>query len=48
MPGIAGIQRLGVAADRARVLCILVHGRNQTPEDMEAAIVGRLSTPDVA
>ncbi len=48
MPGIAGIRRPGVAADRARVLCILVHGRNQTPEDMEAAVVQHLSTPDVA
>lgn len=47
MPGIAGIQRLGVAADRARVQCVLVHGRNQTPEDMEAAVIQRLSTPDV-
>lgn len=48
MPGIAGIQRLGVAADSARVICVLVHGRNQTPEDMEAAIVGRLTSPDAA
>ena len=37
MPGIADIQRLGAAAGEARVLCILVHGRNQTPEDMQAA-----------
>jgi phospholipase/carboxylesterase len=48
MPGILGIQRLGAAADGARELCILVHGRNQTPEDMRAAIVGRLTAPDVA
>jgi phospholipase/carboxylesterase len=47
MPGIVDIQRLGATADRARVLCILVHGRNQSPEAMEAAIVRHLSTPDV-
>lgn len=48
MPGIVDIQRLGATADRARVLCILVHGRNQSPEAMEAAVVRHLSTPDVA
>ncbi len=48
MPGIVDIQRLGATADRARVLCILVHGRNQSPEVMEAAVVRHLSTPDVA
>lgn len=48
MPGIVDVQRLGATADRARVLCILVHGRNQTPEAMEAAVVHHLSTPDVA
>lgn len=48
MPGIAGIRRLGGAADSAGVLCILVHGRNQTPDDMETAVVRHLSTPDVA
>jgi phospholipase/carboxylesterase len=48
MPGIVDIQRAGATADRARVLCILVHGRNQSPEAMEAAVVRHLSTPDVA
>lgn len=48
MPGIVGIQRLGVAADSAGVLCILLHGRNQTPDDMEVAVVRHLLTPDVA
>jgi phospholipase/carboxylesterase len=47
MPGIVDIQRLGATADRARVLCILVHGRNQSPEAMEAAVVRHLTTPDV-
>jgi phospholipase/carboxylesterase len=48
MPGFVDIQRLGVTADRARVLCILIHGRNQSPEAMETAVVRHLSTPDVA
>lgn len=48
MPGIVDIQRAGVMADRARVLCILAHGRNQSPEAMETAVVRHLSTPDVA
>jgi phospholipase/carboxylesterase len=48
MPGIVDIHRLGATADKAKVLCIFVHGRNQMPEDMEAAVIRRLSTPDVA
>jgi phospholipase/carboxylesterase len=48
MPGIVDIQRLGATVDRARVLCVLVHGRNQSPEVMETAVVHRLSTQDVA
>lgn len=47
MAGVVDILTLGVAPDRAKVLCILVHGRGQTPEDMEAAIIRRLSAPDV-
>ena len=48
MPGVADILTLGVAPDRARVQCILVHGRGQTPEEMEATVVRRLSATDVA
>jgi phospholipase/carboxylesterase len=44
----AGILTLGVAPDQARVQCILVHGRGQTPEEMEAAVIRRLSATDVA
>lgn len=47
MPGVAEILTLGVAPDRARVVCILVHGRGQTPEEMEAAVIRRLSATDV-
>ena len=47
MPGVVDIKRLGVAADKAKVLCIFVHGRNQSPEEMDVAVISRLSTPDV-
>lgn len=48
MAGIADILMRGVSPDRAGVICILVHGRGQTPEEMEAGIIARLSAPDVA
>jgi phospholipase/carboxylesterase len=48
MPGIADTMTQGVAPERARVLCILVHGRGQSPEDMEATLLARLSANDVA
>ncbi len=47
MPGIVNITRAGVAADKAKVRCIFVHGRNQSPEEMEAAVIARLTTADV-
>ena len=37
----------GAAARDAEVLCVVVHGRGQTPSDMLAAIVDRLDLPDV-
>lgn len=48
MPGVTDILSLGAAPEGAKVVCIFVHGRNQTPEEMEAAVLGRLSVPDVA
>jgi phospholipase/carboxylesterase len=48
MPGVADILSLGATPDRARVSCILVHGRGQTPEEMEASVIRRLSATDVA
>jgi phospholipase/carboxylesterase len=48
MPGIVDITALGVAPDKAKVLCIFVHGRDQSPEEMEAAVIRQLSTKDVA
>ncbi len=48
MPGIADTVFAGMDAAKAKVLCIFVHGRNQSPEEMEAAMIRRLSAPDVA
>lgn len=47
MPGVVDILTLGMAPDRAKALCVFVHGRNQSPEEMEAAVIRHLSTPDV-
>lgn len=38
----------GVPLEHARVLCVVVHGRGQSPEAMEEAITRHLTTPDVA
>lgn len=48
MPGVADILFRGAEPGRAKVLCIFVHGRNQSPEEMEAAVIRRLSARDVA
>lgn len=48
MPGLADIFFTGADPAKAKVLCIFVHGRNQTPEEMEAAVIRRLSAPGVA
>jgi phospholipase/carboxylesterase len=48
MPGVADVLSSGTTPAKAKVLCILVHGRGQSPEEMEAAILGRLSAPHVA
>ncbi|WP_136644830.1 alpha/beta hydrolase [Tabrizicola sp. YIM 78059] len=48
MPGVADIVSLGAAPDRAKVLCVFVHGRGQSPEEMEAAVIRRLTLCDVA
>lgn len=47
MNGAAGL-RLGAAGSAVRALCVLVHGRGQSPHDMESHILGRLATNDVA
>ncbi len=42
MPGVAETVFLGVPPARARALCVFVHGRNQGPEEMEAAVIAPL------
>lgn len=39
--------RLG-AEQGARAVCVLVHGRGQSPEEMQSHILARLDAPDVA
>lgn len=48
MPGVADILYSGVSPDRAKALCVFVHGRNQGPEDMLAQVIRDLQAPDVA
>ncbi len=38
-----GPLRLGPSGPAAKALCVFVHGRGQTPEDMEAHVVARHS-----
>lgn len=47
MAGIVDRVELGVPAAAAKVTCIFVHGRGQSPEEMEAAVIRRLTCPDV-
>ncbi|WP_151719422.1 alpha/beta hydrolase [Gemmobacter serpentinus] len=37
-----------LAASRARAVCVLVHGRGQSPEEMQSHILARLAVQDVA
>lgn len=43
-----GPLRLGPTGPAAKALCVFVHGRGQTPEDMEAHVVARLGVDDIA
>jgi phospholipase/carboxylesterase len=48
MPGVADIVTAGLPANEAAVLCIFVHGRNQTPEDMQSHVIARMKTDKTA
>ena len=39
---------LGVPPAKAQVICVFVHGRGQTPEAMDAAVISQLSAGQVA
>jgi phospholipase/carboxylesterase len=43
----AGLRR-GASGSGAKALCVLVHGRGQSPEDMDSHILARLRLRDVA
>lgn len=47
MPGLVDITRLGADVAEAKVLCVFVHGRNQSPEEMEVAVTRHLTTSGV-
>ena len=40
--------RRGASGAEVSALCVLVHGRGQSPEDMESHVLARLSAPRVA
>ncbi len=40
--------RFGVSPAEAEVLCVFVHGRTQSPEDMMEQVIGRLSAGSIA
>jgi phospholipase/carboxylesterase len=43
-----GALHLGAALRQAKVVCLFIHGRGQSPEAMQAHVVSRLRAPDVA
>ncbi|MQT15599.1 alpha/beta hydrolase [Segnochrobactrum spirostomi] len=48
MTGLSGPMRLGPRAPAARAVCVLVHGRGQSPEEMQSHVLARLTAPAVA
>jgi phospholipase/carboxylesterase len=43
-----GPLRLGARAAEAKAVCVFVHGRGQSPEEMESHVLARLAAPGVA
>jgi phospholipase/carboxylesterase len=48
MPGVANSVTAGVSAESASVVCVFVHGRNQTPEEMQSHVIARLKPANTA
>lgn len=44
----AGTLRSGSGAPEARAICVFVHGRGQSPEEMQSQVLARLALPAVA
>ena len=47
MASATGLRR-GASGSAVKALCVFVHGRGQSPEEMESHVLARLSTSDVA
>jgi phospholipase/carboxylesterase len=43
-----GTLRLGPSGSEAKAICVFVHGRGQSPEEMQTRVAARLSAPSVA
>lgn len=43
-----GFLRRGAQGSAAKALCVFVHGRSQSPEEMESHVLARLDAPGVA
>jgi phospholipase/carboxylesterase len=43
-----GALRLGSMSPEAKAICVFVHGRGQSPEEMQSHVLARLSAPGVA
>ncbi|SHF92583.1 phospholipase/carboxylesterase [Kaistia soli DSM 19436] len=44
----SGPLRLGAKGPEAKAICVFVHGRGQSPEEMQAHVLARLAAPSVA
>ncbi|MCX5493727.1 dienelactone hydrolase family protein [Kaistia dalseonensis] len=44
----SGPLRLGSRGSEAKAICVFVHGRGQSPEEMQSHVLARLSAPSVA
>lgn len=42
-----GALHLGARGERAKAVCVFVHGRGQSPEEMQSHVLARLNAPDV-
>ncbi|MTE01967.1 phospholipase [Paracoccus sp. YIM 132242] len=48
MTAVLDVLRCGADLPVARALCVLVHGRGQSPEEMQSHVLARLEAPGVA
>lgn len=48
MTPVGGPLRLGARGQEAKAICVFVHGRGQSPEEMQGHVLARLAAPGVA